>query len=121
MSGLVIAGLSIIGVPPTCGFFSKWYLITGAIQAGKYEFMIALLISSLINAILFFRLFEIGYFEPQSAGHGPNHGSGESLKEAPVTMLFVLGLVAFSLVLVGLYSGSIITNLIVPFIPEGLA
>lgn len=121
MSGLVIAGLSIIGVPPTCGFFSKWYLITGAIQAGKYEFMIALLISSLINAILFFRLFEIGYFEPQSAGHGPIHGSGESLKEAPVTMLFVLGLVAFSLVLVGLYSGSIITNLIVPFIPEGLA
>ena len=30
---LVIGGLSVIGVPPLCGFFSKWYLVLGAIQA----------------------------------------------------------------------------------------
>ena len=34
MAAFVVTALSIIGVPPTCGFFSKWYLIQGAISAG---------------------------------------------------------------------------------------
>ena len=34
MACLVTGALSIIGVPPTCGFFSKWYLITGGLGAG---------------------------------------------------------------------------------------
>ncbi len=38
MAGMVLAGLSIIGVPPTCGFFSKWYLVLGAFEAGAYHF-----------------------------------------------------------------------------------
>lgn len=38
MAGFVLAGLSIVGVPPTCGFFSKWYLILGAFEAGAYHF-----------------------------------------------------------------------------------
>ncbi|MCG8635600.1 MAG: monovalent cation/H+ antiporter subunit D family protein, partial [Desulfobacterales bacterium] len=34
MAGFVVAAFSIVGVPPTCGFFSKWYLILGAFEAG---------------------------------------------------------------------------------------
>ena len=55
----LVGALSIIGVPPTCGFFSKWYLISGSIQAGHYGFMVALLFSSLVNVVLFFRVIEI--------------------------------------------------------------
>ena len=43
MGAFVVGALSIIGVPPTCGFFSKWYLLSGAFQAGHYGFMAALL------------------------------------------------------------------------------
>ena len=122
MAGLVVAGLSIIGVPPTCGFFSKWYLLSGALQAGEYGFMAALILSSLINAILFFRVFEIGFFEPMGHGHhGHGHGGGAVITEAPVLMLITLGLVSLSLVVFGLYSGLIVDHIILPFVPQGLS
>ena len=53
MIGFTIGGLSMIGLPPTCGFFSKWYLIKGGIESGHWEFVAALLFSSLINAVIF--------------------------------------------------------------------
>jgi multicomponent Na+:H+ antiporter subunit D len=119
MGAFVIGALSIIGVPPTCGFFSKWYLITGAIQAGHYGFMVALLFSSLVNVILFFRVLEIGYYEPFSGHHGHEHHS-EPMAEAPLTMLAPLMIVAAGLVLVGIYTGDIVNQIIQFAIPESL-
>ena len=119
MGAFVIGALSIIGVPPTCGFFSKWYLISGAIQAGHYAFMVALLFSSLVNVVLFFRVIEICYYEPFSDHHGHDHPA-ESMDEAPLTMLVPLLIVAVSLVLVGLYTGNIVNGIIEFAIPKGI-
>lgn len=117
MAGFVLAAFSIIGVPPTCGFFSKWYLILGAFEAGAYHFAAALIISSLICAVLFFKVFEICFFEPMSEGHGHGESHGEAaLEEAPVSMLIVSGLVSLSLIVVGLFSGTIVNTVILPFL-----
>ncbi len=119
MAAFTVGALSMIGVPPTAGFFSKWYLILGAIDAGRYHFMAALLISSLVNAILFFRVIEIAYFEPKM-----DHHSGETEKaiidEAPLSMLVPLIIVALCLIIIGLYSGDIVTNIIQHSVPTGL-
>jgi multicomponent Na+:H+ antiporter subunit D len=121
MGAFVIGAMSMIGVPPTCGFFSKWYLISGAIQAGQYGFMVALLFSSLVNVVLFFRVFEICYYEPFSDHHGHGHDHHpEPIDEAPVTMLVPLFIVAAILVLVGLYTGDIVNHIIEFAIPKGL-
>jgi multicomponent Na+:H+ antiporter subunit D len=81
--------------------------------------MAALLVSSLINAILFFKVIEISYFEPKVDHHG-----GETEKviidEAPLTMLVPLIIVALSLIVIGLYSVDIITNIIQHSVPAGL-
>jgi multicomponent Na+:H+ antiporter subunit D len=117
MAGFVLAAFSIIGVPPTCGFFSKWYLILGAFEAGAYHFAAALVISSLICAVLFFKVFEICFFEPMPEGHG--HGDSSShvtIEEAPLSMLIVSGLVSISLIVAGLYSGTIVNTIILPFL-----
>ena len=119
MGAFVIGALSIIGVPPTCGFFSKWYLISGAIQAGQYAFMVALLFSSLVNVVLFFRVMEICYYEPFGDHHGHDHPP-ESMDEAPITMLVPLLIVAAGLVLVGLYTGDIVNHIIRFAIPKAL-
>ncbi len=119
MAGFVLAAFSIIGVPPTCGFFSKWYLILGALEKGAYHFAGALIISSLICAVLFFKVFEICFFDPMSEGHGHDHGGSDSsaaMEEAPVSMLIVSGLVSLSLIVVGLYSGTIVNMIILPFL-----
>ncbi len=120
MGAFVIGAMSMIGVPPTCGFFSKWYLISGAIQAGQYGFMVALLFSSLVNVVLFFRVFEICYYEPFSDHHGHGDHHPEPIDEAPVTMLVPLFIVAAILVLVGLYTGDIVNHIIEFAIPKGL-
>ncbi|MGD9332867.1 MAG: proton-conducting transporter membrane subunit [Desulfobacterales bacterium] len=124
MGVLVVAGLSIIGVPPTCGFFSKWYLISGAIAAGQYGFMAALLLSSLINVVLFFRIFEIAYFEPFGAHHGDHHaGHGHlisEVQEAPFEMLATLVVTAVLLFALGIYAGDIVSLIIDHAIPVGI-
>lgn len=120
MGAFVVGALSIIGVPPTCGFFSKWYLISGAIQAGRYGFMVALLFSSLVNVVLFFRVIEICYYEPFSDHHGHDHHP-EPMAEAPLSMLIPLLIVAASLVVVGLYTGDIVNRIIDLAIPKGIA
>jgi len=76
MIAFVIGALAIIGVPPTCGFFSKWYLIRGGLEAGQYHYVIALLFSSLVNAVLFFRVFEGAYY-PASVTDGEETGESE--------------------------------------------
>lgn len=117
MTGFVLAGLSIIGVPPTAGFFSKWYLILGAFDAGKYHFAAALIISSLICSVLFFKIFEISFFESRAGVHGTGDGhTGIKIQEAPVSMLIVSGLVSLSLIVTGLYSGTIVNTIIIPFL-----
>ncbi|MBN2282697.1 MAG: monovalent cation/H+ antiporter subunit D family protein [Deltaproteobacteria bacterium] len=124
MVAFLTVALSVIGVPPTCGFFSKWYLIQGAVMAGNYLFVFALLFSSLINVVLFFRIIEIGYysFESDDAGHGhvESHGNGGRMlfREAPLTMIIPTLIVAAIVLLVGFYNQSIIANLIQFAIPQ---
>lgn len=127
MTGFVLAGLSVVGVPPTCGFFSKWYLISGGIQSGNYLFVAALIFSSLVNAVLFFRLFEIAYFEPfaDANSHGSSHtshshGGALAIKEAPLDMLIPFLIASMTLIVLGLYSGTIVTNIIQFAIPTGV-
>jgi len=119
MGAFVVGALSIIGVPPTCGFFSKWYLISGGIAAGHYGFVAALLFSSLVNVVLFFRIIELGYFEPFSDHHGHNHHP-EPIDEAPLSMLVPLIIVAAGLVVAGMYTGDIVTRIIDFAIPAGI-
>jgi multicomponent Na+:H+ antiporter subunit D len=115
MGGFVLAALSIIGVPPTCGFFSKWYLLLGALEKGAYHFAAALIISSLICAVLFFKVFEICFFEPALHGLENPHSHG-AIEEAPVSMLIISGLVSLSLIAAGFYSGTIVNRIIIPFL-----
>jgi multicomponent Na+:H+ antiporter subunit D len=53
MTAFFIGSLSVIGLPPTGGFFSKWYMVLGTLQAGQWPMLIVLLVSSLLNAAYF--------------------------------------------------------------------
>ncbi len=118
MSAFVIGALSIIGVPPTCGFFSKWYLIQGAVLAGHWAFVVALLVSALVNAILFFRIFEIGYgFRASEGQGGHNHAEGVKVDEAPLSMLLPALAVSVCIVGIGLYNQVILTRIISLAVP----
>ncbi len=119
MAAFTAGALSMIGVPPTAGFFSKWYLILGGIEAGQWAFVGALVLSSLINAVLFFKIIEIGYFEPY-VDHHHVQDPLEPIDEAPLSMLAPLVATAVSLVVVGLNTGRIVTTVVRHAVPAGL-
>jgi len=110
-SGFVIGALAMIGVPPTGGFFSKFYLIRGAIDAGEWIYIAALLGSSLVNAVLFFRLFEIAFFGKNPVGfhreQGPIEVPSERL-EPPFHVLAPLLGAAALVILLGVFNGPIV-------------
>lgn len=118
----VVGALSVVGVPPLCGFFSKWYLILGTIQAKKWELLAVLLISSLIYAILFFRVIENAYFEPRETHAFANDGGQPvvTLDKVPWSMLVPMLLIAAGNIFLGIFSGKIIDHIIQFAIPASL-
>lgn len=61
---LTVAGCSMIGIPFTGGFLSKFYLATGAIQADHVLVVPALLISSVLTAVYVWRMLQLAWFSP---------------------------------------------------------
>jgi multicomponent Na+:H+ antiporter subunit D len=119
MAVLVIAGLSVIGIPPTCGFFSKWYLVLGAIDANKWVFVAVLLISSLLNVVLFFRVIENAYLEPEEEGTHEGLGVAVAFEEAPLSLLLPILIAGVGILSLGILSGEIISSVIRFAVPAG--
>ena len=114
MAIFVVSALSVIGVPPLCGFFSKWYLILGTIQAKQWPFLMVILVSSLLNAVLFFRVLEIVYFTPRTSSTGDyeHHERAATLDRVPLSELIPMACFAIFIILLGVFSGTIITHII---------
>ena len=79
MAAFVIGGLSLIGVPSTVGFISKWYLMQAAFEAGSWVIAIMIPLSSLLAVVYIWRVVEVAYFSPSPDGE-------TAIKEAPVSM-----------------------------------
>lgn len=63
---IVVCGLSLMGVPGTAGFVSKWYLILAAIEKGQWWLVFLIVASSLLAAAYVWRFVEAAYFrEPR--------------------------------------------------------
>ena len=93
-----LAALSMIGVPPVCGFVSKWYLVNGAVDTGHMILLAALLTSTLLNAMYFTPIVIKGFF-----GRPHPEVAIESIREAPTCMVVALCFTATVSVLLGLY------------------
>jgi len=114
MAAFTVAALSVIGIPPTCGFFSKWYLLLGAIDAKNWMLAGALIFSSLMAIVVFFRVIENAYFEPRVPVYAHNGGGHEEIKrdEAPFSMLLPIFITVAGILLLGIFSGKIISTVI---------
>ena len=118
-----IGALAVIGVPPTCGFFSKWYLLLGGIQAHQWGFVAALLTSTLINVALFFRIFDKGLYVHHAAENAMDaKGAPADVYpgEARPSMLIPAVVVALLILLMGIFNQTILNTVISPAVPMGL-
>ena len=95
MAAFVTAGLSIIGVPGTAGFISKWYLALGALEKGYWPLVFLIVVSSLIAVVYIGRVVEAAYFREPS-------GTATEAREAPLSMLVPLLVLAAATVYFGI-------------------
>ncbi|MBR2540649.1 MAG: monovalent cation/H+ antiporter subunit D family protein [Mogibacterium sp.] len=98
---LVIASLSMIGIPPTAGFFSKWYLALGAAGRHEWIYIAVLVISSLLNAVYFFRLIEKVFIQ-SSKGLKDRWSKGEL--ELPLTIILPVVVCFLAILGIGVFN-----------------
>ena len=92
-AAVVIGGISLIGVPGTAGFLSKWLLVQAALEQGYWPIAMLIVASSLLAVIYVWRLVETLYLS------APN--SEQTIREAPLSMLLPLWIMALACIYFG--------------------
>jgi multicomponent Na+:H+ antiporter subunit D len=100
MTAFTIGALSMIGVPPTGGFVSKWYILAGAFQDDNYVALATIILSTVLNAAYFLPIIYMAWFvreqEPPARAHG----------EAPWPAVLALALTAFLTIAFFFFNGA---------------
>jgi len=103
-----IGALGVIGLPPTGGFYSKWNLILGTLEAQQTIFMVVLLVSSFLNAFYFLPIVYNGFFGKSEEENG---NTKVKIQEANLCLLIPLIITAFVSIVLFFYP-TVFVNLI---------
>lgn len=116
-----IAAFSMIGIPPFGGFFSKLYLILGAIDAEQWVFVGVILLTSVLALVYFANVIRHLYFPPDDTDAEPaatREAEPATMRQGdpPLTMLAPMLALAVGIVLLGLFNGEVVSRLIEPVV-----
>ena len=116
-AAFIIGALSIIGIPSTAGFITKWFLAVGSMEAEQYWIFFVIIISTMLSAAYYLRILE-RFFSArpalQEAGHlvSSQHHGEESLAEIKEPSRFIVApllLTALITIVFGLYPTPLLT------------
>ena len=93
-AAIFIAGLSLIGVPGTAGFISKWYFVRAALEQQAWAIALIILLGSLLAVAYVWKLVELLFLRPLSE-------PDTRVREAPATLLIPM----WVLVIANIYFG----------------
>lgn len=96
MAAFTVGGMSLIGIPLTAGFISKWYLILAALEGRSWWLAAFIVASSLLAVVYVWRVVEAAYFK------APPDGVGAERREAPLSLLVPTWILAAANVYFGL-------------------
>lgn len=88
MTAFTIGSISMIGLPPTAGFLSKWYMLMGAFQEQQVIAILVIIASTLLNAAYFIPIIYAAWFKQENEGDDNHHG------EAPWSIVIALMITA---------------------------
>ena len=102
MAAFTIGALSMIGVPPTAGFVSKWYILAGSFQSDNYVAIFTIITSTVLNAAYFLPIVFAAWFGRESSEFNNDHG------EAPWAAVAALTITAALTILFFLFNGPVV-------------
>ena len=108
-SAFLVGALSVIGLPPLGGSWSKWYIALGAAEAEQLLFIGVLMVSSLLNVGYLIPVFAQGFFGPKNdtvvtSEHHHDDGGSKRIHEAPVFCVVPLWVTALGCVALFLFA-----------------
>jgi multicomponent Na+:H+ antiporter subunit D len=101
---LVVVAISMVGLPPTGGFFGKWNIVLGALEAQHYLAVFAVLASTLLTLGYFLRLFSCWFHQPVTL-------ESERL-EVAASLRVSFGAASVAMIVLGLVSDSVVRILL---------
>lgn len=94
MAAIVVGGLSLIGVPLTVGFISKWHLLIALLEQGWWPIAVLILLGSILAVMYVWRIVEVAYFKEPLANQA-------LVEEAPILFLIPI----WTLIIANIYFG----------------
>ena len=102
MGAFAVAAISMIGLPPTAGFVSKWYVLLGALDADQMVAVAIIIASTLLNAAYFLPFICAAFFGAEMEFKRGGHG------EAPTAMIVAMTASAAIAILLFLFPGALL-------------
>ncbi len=94
-AAFVVGGISLVGVPLTAGFTSKWLLVSAAIEIGWWPVVVVVVIGSLLAVIYVWRVVEVLY-RPSA--------ETVAVREAPLSLLLPTWILALANLYFGIFT-----------------
>ena len=92
MTAFAVAAISMIGIPPTAGFISKWYILLATIESQQLIALGVIIASTLLNTAYFMPIVYAAFFRKQTIGPAPT--ADEPGTEAPLMVLLAIAVTA---------------------------
>ena len=105
ITGFVVVAISMIGLPPTGGFFGKWYIVLGAIEKENYVAVAAVLLTTLLTMAYFIQVLDRMLRDGET---GPRSGEVET----PLQLRLTAGVLSATIIGLGLWSDRVVQVLL---------
>lgn len=110
---VLVTGLSLVGLPPMCGFFGKWYVLKGAVEDERWVLAGAVIVGSLATVAYVARLVDRMFF-------ARDHVEPAEVRAPARSTLLVGALMAGGVIVFGLFAERVVTLIVTPALPPGL-
>jgi multicomponent Na+:H+ antiporter subunit D len=108
-AAMSVAALSLVGIPPLSGFFGKWYVLAGALDAHQWPLAAAVVMSTVLTGVYAFRIIDRLFFSGATAlSRTPREGS--------VALVAACSLLATAIILVGVGNHRLVGWIIRPIL-----
>jgi len=108
MAGFAVVASSMVGIPPTAGFFSKFYLVWATVDSGQWVLAAVIVGSSVLTLAYFVRLFEQIFVRP------PQEEVVEQATEPGPRVVGTVAVLAIAVLAVGLTNAMIVERVLAP-------
>ena len=112
MTFFTVGALSMVGIPLFIGFNSKWNFAMGIMDSHKFWVMVALVLSSLLNALYYLPVVIRSFFGPEARAIAESRVS----KERPLGALLPIGLLSCGVIIFALCAN----NVLQPFLEQAI-